>query len=139
MRSLSLLVLTLAVVGIAVALNPLPLDNSLHYYATKWLHDGWSICLRRTGHSTTDCSCKVYNLRSGGDRDVCWHAESEAALQDDNNSSTAFDAAQLPINASQVPLEQQEKAAGMCQLSGTVQDCCKLQKADQVSALAAPS
>ncbi|KAL3154147.1 hypothetical protein ABBQ32_013672 [Trebouxia sp. C0010 RCD-2024] len=101
MRRVSVLVLTLAIVGIAVALNPLPLDNSLHHYATSWLHDRWSICLRRTGQNTSDCSCK-----------------------DNNNSTTAFDAAQLPINASQVPSEQQEKAAGMCQLSGTVQDCC---------------
>lgn len=134
MRRVSVLVLTLAVVGIAVAFNPLPLDNSLHHYARSWLHDRWSICLGQTWQSTADYACKVHSLATGSDRHVLWHVEPGATLQDKDNSTAGFDPAQLPISVSQGPLQQHGKAAGMCQLSGTVQDCCKLPTSYQLPA-----
>ena len=58
MRKLPYLALALAVVGIAVAFNPPPIDNSLHY-ARSWLHNRWSSCLGNTLQSSADCSCEV--------------------------------------------------------------------------------
>lgn len=68
MRKLPYLALALAVVGIAVAFNPLPIDNSLHY-ARNWLHNRWSVCLGNTLQSSADCSCEVKCLSNV--RDVC--------------------------------------------------------------------
>ena len=56
MSKLPTLVLAFAVIGIAIAWNPLALDNSVHY-ARSWLHDRWPI--REGSHNPIDCACEV--------------------------------------------------------------------------------
>ena len=63
------------------------------------------------------------------------HADWESTLQDKDNGTTVFDATHLLVDQSQNPPGQQDKPVGMCQLSGTVQDCCKLRKIRSTSSL----
>lgn len=123
-------VLTLSVIVVAVSVYPCSHSSDGPFdYAKSWVYDRWTRGQPHSLQDTTECSCAVQLSPSVA------HAylvvlirgpDPGCTLQDSSNRSTALSQPQPASDAAQHAVTAGTLAVGMCHLSGTVQDCCKL-------------